>query len=71
MPPPVSDKFFKTVFTLPKLRTAQVESVRGILEEELDAVWANRKPAKEALDNAVTRANAALHPVAEKNKRIK
>lgn len=44
----------------PKLRAAQLESVRSILEEELDSVWANRKPAKEALDNAVARSNSAL-----------
>lgn len=36
------------------------ERVRSILYEELEDVWANRKPAKEALDNAVTRGNAAL-----------
>lgn len=45
---------------LPKLRVAQMEPVRNILEEELDAVWANRKPAKEALDSAVTRATLRL-----------
>ena len=45
---------------LPKLRLAQIEPVRTILEDELDAVWANRKPAKEALDSAVMRANSAL-----------
>ncbi|MBL8446259.1 MAG: extracellular solute-binding protein [Zoogloeaceae bacterium] len=33
-------------------------SVREIVEEELEAVWADRKPAKEALDTAVTRASA-------------
>ncbi|KAA3653594.1 MAG: extracellular solute-binding protein [Proteobacteria bacterium] len=31
--------------------------VRDILEEELDAVWADRQPAKQALDNAVARAS--------------
>jgi sn-glycerol 3-phosphate transport system substrate-binding protein len=30
-------------------------SVRSIIDEELEAVWADRKPAKEALDNAVAR----------------
>ena len=33
-------------------------SVRQIVDEELEAVWADRKPAKEALDTAVTRASA-------------
>ncbi len=44
----------------PKVRVSQVESVRRIVEEELELVWANRKPAKEALDHAVQRGNAAL-----------
>ena len=44
----------------PKVRPSQIAAVRTILDEELDAVWANRKPAKEALDAAAQRANAAL-----------
>lgn len=36
--------------------------VRAILNEELEAVWANRKPAKEALDTAVLRGNAVMGP---------
>ena len=47
----------------PVIRTAQIEPVRTILEEELEAVWANRKPAKEALDSAVQRSNAVLRPM--------
>lgn len=39
----------------PKLRPAQIERMRIVIDEELEAVWANRKPAKEALDNAVAR----------------
>jgi sn-glycerol 3-phosphate transport system substrate-binding protein len=39
---------------------SRIEPVRRIIEEELEQVWANKKPAKLALDNAVTRANAAL-----------
>lgn len=42
------------------LRVSQIEPVRIIVEEELEAVWANRKPAKEALDSAVLRGNALL-----------
>lgn len=34
------------------------EKVRRILDEELSGVWADRKAAKEALDNAVNRASA-------------
>lgn len=37
--------------------------VRAILSEELEAVWANLKPAKEALDSAVRRGNNVLQPV--------
>ena len=47
----------------PAVRVSQIESVRRIVEEELESVWANRKPAKEALDNAVQRVRrkAAQH----------
>jgi sn-glycerol 3-phosphate transport system substrate-binding protein len=44
----------------PVVRVSQHELVRVIVEEELETVWANKKPAKEALDNAVTRGNAVL-----------
>jgi ABC-type sugar transport system, periplasmic component len=37
--------------------------VRAILHEELEAVWANLKPAKEALDTAVRRGNPVLQPM--------
>lgn len=44
----------------PMLRVSSLDTVRRIIDEELEAVWANRKPAKEALDHAVARANALL-----------
>lgn len=44
----------------PGLRVSQIEAVRQIIEEELEEVWANRKPAKEALDEAVQRGNTAM-----------
>jgi sn-glycerol 3-phosphate transport system substrate-binding protein len=44
----------------PPLRVSQIESVRTIIEEELESVWANKKSAKEALDDAVRRGNSAL-----------
>ncbi|MEY4592524.1 MAG: hypothetical protein RIR18_1419 [Pseudomonadota bacterium] len=45
-----------------------IEPVRVIIEEELNAVWANLKPAKAALDDAVFRSNALLNrlPVLKK-----
>lgn len=46
--------------TMRALRVSQIEPVRLIVDEELEAVWANKKPAKEALDNAVLRGNAVL-----------
>lgn len=42
------------------LRISQIAPVRAIVDEELEAVWAGRKPAKEALDTAVERGNAVL-----------
>jgi len=36
--------------------------VRSLLSDELEAVWGNRKPAKEALDTAVKKGNALLRP---------
>jgi sn-glycerol 3-phosphate transport system substrate-binding protein len=46
--------------TLRALHVSQIEQVRIIIEEELETVWANKKPAKEALDTAVLRGNAVL-----------
>jgi sn-glycerol 3-phosphate transport system substrate-binding protein len=40
------------------------ERVRRILDEELEAVWADLKPAKEALDNAVARAQVSAPALA-------
>ncbi|MDR2787392.1 MAG: extracellular solute-binding protein [Candidatus Accumulibacter sp.] len=44
----------------PAVRVSQIEPVRRIVEEELESVWADRKPAKQALDEAVQRGNAVL-----------
>ncbi len=42
------------------LRVSSVSGTRMIADQELDAVWADTKPAKAALDTAVTRGNAVL-----------
>jgi len=42
------------------VRVSQIANVRAIVEEELEAVWDGRKPAKEALDTAVERGNLVL-----------
>ena len=54
----------------PAIRVSQISAVRNIVDDELEAVWANKIPAKEALDNAVQRGNAALQatPVVVKAK---
>jgi sn-glycerol 3-phosphate transport system substrate-binding protein len=41
-----------------RMRLADRPEVRDILAEELEALWADRKPAKEALDSAVSRSRA-------------
>ncbi|MCK6411220.1 MAG: extracellular solute-binding protein [Azonexus sp.] len=43
------------------MRVANIDAVRVIANEELEAVWADRKPAKAALDTAVARGNAVLN----------
>jgi sn-glycerol 3-phosphate transport system substrate-binding protein len=48
----------------PLVRVSQIEPVRTIVEEELESVWEDKKPAKQALDDAVRRGNAAVTPVA-------
>ncbi len=45
---------------LRSLRVAEIEKVRLITDEELEAAWAGRTPAKQALDNAVQRGNLIL-----------
>lgn len=42
------------------LRISAIEPVRIILDEELEAVWGDGKPAKAALDTAVQRGNSVL-----------
>jgi len=42
------------------LRVSEIEKVRIIVEEELEAAWSGKTPAKEALDVAVQRGNLIL-----------
>jgi len=44
----------------PALRVSNVDGARMIADEELAAVWTDQKPAKAALDTAVTRGNSVL-----------
>ena len=45
-------------------RLAENQNVEDILDEELEALWADKKPAKEILDTAVSRANRSMAPMA-------
>jgi sn-glycerol 3-phosphate transport system substrate-binding protein len=42
------------------VRVANIDPIRLIVDEELEAVWKDNKPAKAALDTAVSRGNAVL-----------
>lgn len=44
----------------PELRVANIDPVRIVVDEELEATWSDKKPAKEALDTAVLRGGAIL-----------
>ena len=44
----------------PAVRVANIDPVRIIVNEELEAVWADKTPAKAALDTSVSRGNALL-----------
>jgi len=44
----------------PAVRVANIDSVRIITDEEMEAVWEDKKPAKAALDTSVSRGNALL-----------
>jgi sn-glycerol 3-phosphate transport system substrate-binding protein len=45
--------------------------IRAILDEEIEFVWGNKIPAKQALDTAVLRAGPVLSPVEERTKTAK
>lgn len=62
------DKTFEVAYASMKGRgtvnaphVADADPVRIITNEELEAVWADKKPAKAALDTAVSRGNAVLN----------
>ena len=50
------------------LRLGNFVQIRNIIDEELEAVWAGKKSAKQALDAAVERGNAELARFAKANK---
>ena len=42
------------------LRLGSFDQIRGIIDEELEAVWSGDKTAQAAMDSAVARGNALL-----------
>ena len=51
------------------VRVSQIQPLLVIVDEELEAVWAGKKTAKQALDAAVERGNAELARFAKANKK--
>lgn len=54
---------------LTPFRVAEHDKIRTVVEEELEAAWAGRKSAKQALDDAVQRSNQLLTSTAAPAKR--
>ncbi len=50
------------------LRLGSFDQIRGIIDEELEAVWAGDKTAQEALDSAVERGNLLLRRFEQANR---
>jgi sn-glycerol 3-phosphate transport system substrate-binding protein len=50
------------------LRLGSFVQIRGVIDEELEAVWAGKKSAKDALDTAVTRGNELLRRFEQANR---
>ena len=48
------------------IRLGNFVQIRAIIDEELEQVWAGKKTAKEALDDAVKRGNEQLDRFAER-----
>ena len=50
------------------LRLGSFDQIRGIIDEELEAVWTGDKTAQAALDSAVERGNALLRRFEQANR---
>ena len=50
------------------IRLGNFVQIRDVIDEELEAVWADKKPPKEALDDAVRRGNELLRKFQQVNK---
>ena len=49
-------------------RLGSFDQIRGIIDEELEAVWSGDKSAQEAMDSAVKRGNVLLRRFERSNK---
>ncbi|MDA0287125.1 MAG: sn-glycerol-3-phosphate ABC transporter substrate-binding protein, partial [Proteobacteria bacterium] len=50
------------------LRLGSFDQIRGIIDEELEAVWAGDKTAQAAMDSAVERGNQLLRRFEQANR---
>ena len=50
------------------LRLGSFDQIRGIIDEELEAVWSGNKTAEEALNTAVERGNQLLRRFEQANR---
>ncbi len=64
----VQQMIVKTTDKSRGIRLGNFVQIRGVIDEELEAVWAGKKTAKEALDNAVKRGNELLVRFEKANK---
>jgi sn-glycerol 3-phosphate transport system substrate-binding protein len=64
----VQQMIVKTTTKSRGIRLGNFVQIRGIIDEELEGVWAGKKTAKEALDNAVGRGNELLARFEKVNK---
>jgi len=64
----VQQMIVKTTDKSRGIRLGNFVQIRGVIDEELEAVWAGKKTAKEALDNAVQRGNELLVRFEKANK---
>ena len=66
----VAERELQGPAALRAIRVSEIEPVRIIVEEELEAAWSGKTPAKQALDTAVQRGNAVM-PAALKASLVK
>jgi sn-glycerol 3-phosphate transport system substrate-binding protein len=64
----VQQMIVKTTDKSRGIRLGNFVQIRGIIDEELEAVWAGKKSAKDALDSAVKRGNEQLERFERANK---